>query len=108
MTSLSLEFVIAFDPIPFLDPDVGNAYDLVPEAAGVIAFLNDDGSAIRIFEHNCLRQLVIDAHSGYEGGDILRASHVGFELCADPAVRVVQLLDEHQRVYGRLPARISA
>lgn len=33
----------------------------------------------------------------------LRATHYGWELCADPAARETELLREHERRFGRLP-----
>jgi hypothetical protein len=108
MSSLSLEYEISFEPRPFIDPDVGVPFDLVPDGPGVLAFLNRDGSAMRIFEHTSLRALVRDAYLGHEGRDLLDAKRVAFEQCSQPAARLAQLLEEHQRKYGRAPARISA
>jgi hypothetical protein len=108
MGNLSIEFTMAFDPTPFLDPDVGLPFDLVPDAPGVVAFLNYDASAIVIYENNSMRRLVLDVYRGYEGRDALGATHIAFERCSDTAKRLADLLDEHQQIFGRAPMRITA
>jgi hypothetical protein len=48
MRRLKILFSIAFDPTPYLDPDIGLPFDLVPDQPGVVAFVNADGSANEI------------------------------------------------------------
>jgi hypothetical protein len=108
MRRLKILFSIAFDPTPYLDPDIGLPFDLVPDQPGVVAFLNADGSAIEIISHESMRSLLIDVYQGRSGQpDLMMAARIDFEPCATPDVREAELRREHIRLYGRLPAKTA-
>jgi hypothetical protein len=106
--NLSAFAAACFDPTPFLDPDVGDQFDFVPERSGVIIFLRPDGSATYIDACPNLRNRIKSLYSGIEPR-VQTTDVFAFEQNPSPNERRVELVKEHLRVFKRIPqSRASA
>ena len=76
-----------------------------PDAAGVYALW--DGEELiyygRALGPATIRSRLMDHHHGRVDEQTRRATHYGWEIVKDPAARELELLAEHQRVFGRPP-----
>ena len=76
-----------------------------PDEQGVYALW--DGEEVIYYGRGPIRSRLLDHFYGRVDELTRRATHYGWELCADPAAREAELLAEHRRVYGR-PPRLNA
>jgi hypothetical protein len=67
-----------------------------PEDVGVYVLWEEE--ELVYYGRGAIRSRLLDHY--YAG---LRATHYGWELCADPAAREAELLLQHRRAFGRLP-----
>ncbi|RWQ36964.1 MAG: hypothetical protein EOS21_22925 [Mesorhizobium sp.] len=96
--------VATFDARPCLDPDIGEAFDFVPNEPGLICWFNPDGSLESIDATMCMRKRLIDIYRGTAGTG-RRAFHLfGYDVCHDPKAAREKLVAEHVRIYERFPA----
>lgn len=105
----SVSRVATFDATPFLDPDIGQAFDFIPDEPGLICWFNSDGSLEAIdVAMVSMRGRLIDLYKGTAGAG--RRSHnlFGFESCEDPKSARKALIAEHLRIYSRFPAALTA
>jgi hypothetical protein len=72
-----------------------------PEDQGVYALW--DGEELIYYGRGGIRQRLLDHFHGRVDPLTRRATHYGWEICNDPAAREAELLEEHQRLYGRPP-----
>ena len=72
-----------------------------PDEQGVYALW--DGEEVIYYGRGPIRTRLLDHFYGRVDELTRRATHYGWELCADPAAREAELLAEHRRVYGRPP-----
>jgi predicted GIY-YIG superfamily endonuclease len=77
-----------------------------PEDAGVYALWDGD-EVIYYGRAQSIRLRLMDHYQGKVDSQTQRATHYGWELCKDPAAREAELLQEHQRQFGKLP-RLNA
>ena len=95
----------AFDAAPFLDPDVGEAFDFVPDEPGVICWFCGDGSLESIdVALGSMRKRLTDLYKGTAGAGRRAFERFGFEPTADPKAMREQIKAEHVRIYNRIPA----
>jgi hypothetical protein len=73
-----------------------------PEDAGIYA-LWDGEEIIYYGRAQSIRLRLMDHYQGKVDTQTKRATHYGWELCKDPAAREAELLQEHERQFGRLP-----
>ncbi|HEX6157270.1 MAG TPA: hypothetical protein VFZ54_14685 [Burkholderiales bacterium] len=76
-----------------------------PDEQGVYALW--DGEEVIYYGRGPIRSRLLDHFYGRVDETTRRATHYGWELCADPAAREAELIAEHRRVYGR-PPRLNA
>jgi len=76
-----------------------------PDEQGVYALW--DGEEVIYYGRGPIRSRLLDHFYGRVDELTRRATHYGWELCADPAAREAELLAEHRRVHGR-PPRLNA
>jgi hypothetical protein len=76
-----------------------------PEDPGVYALW--DGEELIYYGRGIIRQRLLDHFLGRVDPLTRRATHYGWEICRNPAVREAELLAEHQRMFGR-PPRLNA
>lgn len=76
-----------------------------PDEQGVYALW--DGEEVIYYGRGPIRSRLLDHFYGRVDELTRRATHYGWELCADPAAREAELLAEHLRVFGR-PPRLNA
>lgn len=67
-----------------------------PKDVGVYVLWDDDEAVF--YGRGAIRTRLLEHLSRRE-----RATHYGWELCKDPAARELELLEEHQRTFGRRP-----
>lgn len=88
---------------PFTDAFIRNA----PESAGVYALYKNgqvtyygraQGGSVTI------RSRLASHKAGYEGPCTQSSVEFNYEVTSYPVTRERELLEEHQRIYGRLPA----
>ncbi|MFB9980193.1 hypothetical protein ACFSQQ_11015 [Mesorhizobium kowhaii] len=104
----SVSRVATFDATPVLNPDVGEAFDFVPNEPGLICWFNPDGSLESIDATMRMRKRLIDIYRG-TGGTGRRAFHLfGYDACNDPKAMREKLVAEHVRIYERFPAARTA
>ena len=81
-----------------------------PEDAGIYALW--DGDEIIYYgraggkgagDGATIRSRLMDHYQGRVDALTKRATHYGWELCTDPAAREAELLQEHERQFGKLP-----
>lgn len=76
-----------------------------PDEQGVYALW--DGEEVIYYGRGPIRSRLLDHFYGRVDETTRRATHYGWELCADPAAREAELIAEHRRVHGR-PPRLNA
>lgn len=76
-----------------------------PDEQGIYALW--DGEEVIYYGRGAIRARLLDHFYGRVDELTRRATHYGWELCADPAAREAELLAEHRRVFGR-PPRLNA
>jgi hypothetical protein len=76
-----------------------------PDEQGIYALW--DGEEVVYYGRGPIRSRLLDHFYGRVDERTRRATHYGWELCADPAAREAELLAEHRRVFGR-PPRLNA
>jgi hypothetical protein len=72
-----------------------------PEDQGVYALW--DGEELVYYGRGSIRARLLDHFDGHVDPLTRRATHYGWEMCADPAAREAELLEEHQRLFGKPP-----
>jgi hypothetical protein len=72
-----------------------------PEDQGVYALW--DGEELVYYGRGSIRARLMDHFQGRVDPLTRRATHYGWEMCADPALREAELLEEHQRLFGKPP-----
>jgi hypothetical protein len=72
-----------------------------PEDQGVYALW--DGEELIYYGRGAIRSRLTDHFQGRLAPATRRATHYGWEICADPATREAELLAEHQRLFGKPP-----
>lgn len=77
-----------------------------PDDAGIYA-LWDGEELIYYGRAQSIRSRLMDHYQGKVDAQTKRATHYGWELCADPVAREAELLREHERQFGKLP-RLNA
>ncbi|TPM02015.1 hypothetical protein [Mesorhizobium sp. B2-3-10] len=104
----SVSRVAAFDATPCLDPDIGEAFDFVPNEPGLICWFNADGSLESIDATMDMRKRLIDIYRSTAGNG-RRAPHLfAYDVCHDPKAAREKLVEEHVRIYERFPAARTA
>jgi len=76
-----------------------------PDEQGIYALW--DGEEVIYYGRGAIRTRLLDHLYGRVDEPTRRATHYGWELCADPAAREAELLAEYRRVFGRAP-RLNA
>jgi hypothetical protein len=76
-----------------------------PDEMGVYALW--DGEEVIYYGRGNIRPRLLDHFHGRLDPLTRRATHYGWEICASPEVREAELLNEHQRVFGK-PPRLNA
>ena len=76
-----------------------------PDDEGVYALW--DGEELIYYGRGSIRARLMNHFLGQLHPLTRRATHYGWEICADPAAREAELLGEHQRLFGR-PPRLNA
>jgi hypothetical protein len=76
-----------------------------PDEQGIYALW--DGEEVIYYGRGPIRSRLLDHFYGRVDELTRRATHYGWELCADPAAREAELLAEYRRVFGRAP-RLNA
>ena len=76
-----------------------------PDEQGIYALW--DGEEVIYYGRGAIRTRLLDHFYGSVDEPTRRATHYGWELCADPAAREAELLAEYRRVFGRAP-RLNA
>lgn len=99
-TCLSVSCCWAFDPTPYQDLGGCIPFDFAREQAGLIVFLNDNGSARRIVATRNLRAYLTSAYKGYEGPDAMDCYLFAFEESGHPEQRAADLSRENLLFYG--------
>jgi len=72
-----------------------------PDEMGVYALW--DGEEVIYYGRGQIRSRLLDHFHGRLDPLTRRATHYGWEICANPEVREAELLGEHKRVFGRAP-----
>lgn len=102
---LSVENWWPMDARPFLAPDVGPAFDIVPDEPGVLVLTTSEYITLGVQECDVsMRRRIVDIYKGEYGGMLSGAAFVGFEACENPAAKRAELLAEHLKRFGSLPA----
>ena len=76
-----------------------------PDDQGIYALW--DGEEVIYYGRGAIRSRLLDHFLGRVDELTRRATHYGWEICKDPAAREAELLEEHRRMFGRLP-RLNA
>jgi hypothetical protein len=76
-----------------------------PEDQGVYALW--DGEELIYYGRGGIHARLMDHFHGRVDPLTQRATHYGWEMCQDPAAREAELLEEHQRLFGK-PPRLNA
>jgi hypothetical protein len=76
-----------------------------PEDEGVYALW--DGEELIYYGRGSIRARLMDHFHGRVDPLTRRATHYGWEICTHPARREAELLEEHQRLFGK-PPRLNA
>ena len=72
-----------------------------PQDPGVYALW--DGEEVIYYGRGMIRARLMDHFHGRLVPLARRATHYGWEICKDPAAREAELLEEHQRLFGKPP-----
>ena len=72
-----------------------------PQDPGVYALW--DGEEVIYYGRGMIRARLMDHFHGRLVPLTRRATHYGWEICKDPAAREAELLEEHQRMFGKPP-----
>jgi hypothetical protein len=107
-TPLSFSHWWPFNPLPFLDPECGLPFDIIPDAPGVIGLIQADGSALVIEACKSMRQRVTDYCKGIERVRYASIRYVAYEPASNAAVKHAELDAEHEIRFGRRPTAIPA
>ena len=106
---LSMGWTYDFLPDPIIAPDIGEPFDHVPNAPGVIALLDAKGHALAIEAcDKSMRKRLFDHYRGFEGALTVGAARIAVEACENREERVRQLIDEHREAFGFVPMRNRA
>jgi hypothetical protein len=82
------------------------AIDATPEAPGVFAFFDGSGELLLLGSAAKSLKATFASHwKGYEGRRTCGASHVAWELHAQPLVREAELAAEYAKKFGRIARR---
>jgi hypothetical protein len=88
---------------------MGTPYEYIPNLPGVLLLIGDDGKAISIEAcDRSMRTRAMECWMGYGGAQSVGAVRIGYEVCANPAFREHELVEEHRKAFGVLPLKNSA